>query len=353
MMIKISSLVLALALLTPSMAQTYTKADVANHKTSTDCWTIIGGTVYDLSAFTPNHNTQILQLCGKDGKLMLSILCMLCSFSSTYSSHHARHVNAGTSTFDNVPTLPHPRAKLTTTSGVTNKGAVKPDAAPSPSPGGCFSSDTTVQLESGQSLEMRHLKVGNKVKVEDGKFEAIYAFAKRTELLTTDYLKIGWKVHRQGGGFLELTPNHMLLVSSAGGQGWKMIPADKVKIGDEVVVDGPSDKTVAKIVSISSITKEGAYAPLTFSGKLVANGIQASAYVSYQNKENLMLGSGTTVAVTWQWLAQTFLLPIRWMGSSLAAPLKVDMFFWLPSFFLAIEKALVSITIFSLFRQKE
>jgi len=82
---------------------------------------------------------------------------------------------------------------------------------------------------------------------------------------------------------------------------------------------------------------------LTFSGKLVANDIQASVYVSYQNTENLMLGSGTTVAVTWQWLAQTFLLPARWMGASLAAPLKVDMFFWLPSFFLAFENALVSI----------
>jgi len=207
----------------------------------------------------------------------------------------------------------------------------------------CFSGDMMVQLEKGGLLEIRHLKVGDRVKVDvwTNKYEPVYGFAKRDETLRGDYLKLGWK-SEDSREFLELTPNHMLQVSRSGQSGWKMIPASMVSVGDEVQVDG-TDETIAKITSIAKVVKKGAYAPLLFSGKLVVNNAQASTYVSYQNTENLILGSGTTLGVTWQWLAQTFLLPVRWVGTLLAAPLKVDIFSFLPSFFLTFEKVLVSI----------
>jgi cytochrome b involved in lipid metabolism len=47
---------------------TYTAADVAKHTTKTDCWTIISGSVYNLTSFIPQHpgGDEILRACGID-----------------------------------------------------------------------------------------------------------------------------------------------------------------------------------------------------------------------------------------------------------------------------------------------
>jgi len=45
--------------------------EIAQHNTASDCWTAVGATVYDLSAFIQGDghpNTKILRLCGVDGK---------------------------------------------------------------------------------------------------------------------------------------------------------------------------------------------------------------------------------------------------------------------------------------------
>ena len=55
---------------TPSASKTYTSAQVAAHNTSTSCWTVINGTVYDLTAWIfqhPGGEGAILSICGVDG----------------------------------------------------------------------------------------------------------------------------------------------------------------------------------------------------------------------------------------------------------------------------------------------
>ena len=47
----------------------YTAADVAKHATATDCWTIVDGSVYDLTAFVAAHEggaLVITKMCGVD-----------------------------------------------------------------------------------------------------------------------------------------------------------------------------------------------------------------------------------------------------------------------------------------------
>jgi cytochrome b involved in lipid metabolism len=54
----------------PVPSATYTFAQVQTHKTAADCWTVVGTTVYNLSAFVnihPGGTTQIAGLCGLDG----------------------------------------------------------------------------------------------------------------------------------------------------------------------------------------------------------------------------------------------------------------------------------------------
>ncbi|MBL8158019.1 cytochrome b5 domain-containing protein [bacterium] len=48
----------------------YSAADVASHNSSSDCWSIINGGVYDLTSWIPRHpggERAIEGLCGKDG----------------------------------------------------------------------------------------------------------------------------------------------------------------------------------------------------------------------------------------------------------------------------------------------
>ncbi len=53
---------------------TYTTTEVATHNTQTDCWTIIGGSVYDITSYIPFHpgGNEILRACGADGTALFN-----------------------------------------------------------------------------------------------------------------------------------------------------------------------------------------------------------------------------------------------------------------------------------------
>ena len=248
---------------------------------------------------------------------------------------------------------------------------------PTSAPTTCFSGDMTVQLKDGRTVPMHSVQIGDKVKVDvassssasDKKlYEPVYAFAKREASVTAEYMRIGWNERGSGGGdsYLEISQSHMLLASSKGGtnpedthEHPRMIPASLLQLGDEIVVE---DGKKAFVDSIQTVRSQGAYAPLTFSGTLVVNGCQASAYVSFQNKEHLTLGgtnnknsnNGTTrVSLNSHWLAHTFLTPLRWIGTAWIALAEaavphhhlppMDLLWWLPRFFGILDKLLLSI----------
>ena len=53
----------------PAAAKTYTLADVASHKTPSNCWTAVNGKVYDLTAWIARHpggEMPIEGMCGVD-----------------------------------------------------------------------------------------------------------------------------------------------------------------------------------------------------------------------------------------------------------------------------------------------
>jgi len=59
---------LALSYLVVSSQAQLTLVDVAQHDSANDCWSAIGGDVYDVTSFIPDHpNNKILALCGIDG----------------------------------------------------------------------------------------------------------------------------------------------------------------------------------------------------------------------------------------------------------------------------------------------
>ena len=51
-------------------AASYTASQVAKHNKATDCWTIVGKNVYNVTKWIPRHpggKSSIIGLCGKNG----------------------------------------------------------------------------------------------------------------------------------------------------------------------------------------------------------------------------------------------------------------------------------------------
>ena len=183
-----------------------------------------------------------------------------------------------------------------------------------------------VQLKDGNSIPMNKLQVGDRVKVDvdTNKYEAVYGFGHREELQSSDdYLEIQWGKKQH----LEISNTHMLLISSADSSEWRMVPASKVEVGDKVKLDGGD---VAQVSSIKQIRGKGLYAPLTFSGKIVVNGVQASQYISVQEQEHLVVGSVHLTFLNIHSLTHAFILPLRWI-----APLLKDVA-WIQSFLFSL-----------------
>ena len=55
-------------------ASSYTAAEVAKHKTASDCWTIINGNFYDLTSYVSRHpgGDDIELACGVDGTTLFT-----------------------------------------------------------------------------------------------------------------------------------------------------------------------------------------------------------------------------------------------------------------------------------------
>lgn len=50
------------------------KAEVEKHNSASDCWTIIDGSVYDITTYVPRHpgGDEILRACGADGSTLFN-----------------------------------------------------------------------------------------------------------------------------------------------------------------------------------------------------------------------------------------------------------------------------------------
>lgn len=55
---------------TPTGPKSYTMAEVAQHKSQSDCWSVVDGGVYNLTSWIAEHpggSDAILSMCGTDG----------------------------------------------------------------------------------------------------------------------------------------------------------------------------------------------------------------------------------------------------------------------------------------------
>jgi len=166
----------------------------------------------------------------------------------------------------------------------------------------CFSGQMPVELENGSMVPLSDIQVGTKVRVDEGKFEEIYGFGHRDAEVQAEYIRL----RLSNGIQLDISGDHLVFVKEG-----KTVPASMLDVGDQVSVLGQKD---VKIESLRMVTGKGAYAPFTYSGTIMINGVKSSTYISLQeNSANLLIGSLET-PFSHQWLAHSFLFPFRLYG---------------------------------------
>lgn len=167
---------------------------------------------------------------------------------------------------------------------------------------GCFSSDVTVHLADGQFKKISNLHVGDQV----------YVKSKNTTI-TSPVLAI-FRHHRSSIRFiniytslssvpLRLTPLHSVLVLPQHDTRERYFFAKDVSAGDLVFT---SELQTLKVVDVkeSFVYEESIYAAITFEGNIVANGIVASCYATYDHSTMHMM----TTPIRWWYL---FLLQLH------------------------------------------
>ena len=183
-------------------------------------------------------------------------------------------------------------------------GRVEPEIKPTPAPtkkpsgGVCFPGDAVCQIEGGGEILMKDIKLGDKVLVQGGKYEAVYSFGHRDEGTPTQYLNIG-----TAAGALVISNDHMVFT-----EGGRSVPASQVKVGDKLQL--AEDGDLATVTDIHVVNKQGAYAPFTASGTVIVNGVKASSFIAFQDSECLLV-AGVNTGLTFQFLAHTFERPHR------------------------------------------
>jgi len=127
---------------------------------------------------------------------------------------------------------------------------------------------------------MKDLKVGDEVltvnKHNEAVYDVVYGFLHRETEKVATFLEL----HLDNGFCLRLTPNHMLYKSTEDGS--TVVPAYKIEAGDNVfVVSSSGSMDIQTVSHVTEREMNGIYAPVTFGGNIVVDGVLASCYAEH------------------------------------------------------------------------
>ncbi|XP_065366986.1 protein hedgehog [Calliphora vicina] len=157
--------------------------------------------------------------------------------------------------------------------------SVKSDSSHTPHDSGCFTKDSTVLLQSGESKAMSDLVIGDQVLSMNSKGEAIFSeiilFMDRNLELAQEFVQLTTETGVQ----LTVTPAHLVMVWNSEKQLADYVFADRVEEGDQVFVfDNTGLLRPQKVVDLKAVLRKGVVAPLTQEGTIVVNSVAASCY---------------------------------------------------------------------------
>lgn len=136
----------------------------------------------------------------------------------------------------------------------------------------CFPAGATVLLESGETITLSQLSVGDRVLSGRGGFSEVLAFTHANSIAWTQFIR----VKTAGGHALSLTTSHFLPVNGL------LLRAGDVRVGDVIstMVMENRSWTVRDdhVTSVEFRMETGLYNPQTARGDIVVDGVIASCY---------------------------------------------------------------------------
>uniref|UniRef100_A0A7S1TJP3 Hint domain-containing protein n=1 Tax=Compsopogon caeruleus TaxID=31354 RepID=A0A7S1TJP3_9RHOD len=145
-----------------------------------------------------------------------------------------------------------------------------PSANSSGSNSACFPGDAQVVLDDGRSIQMREIRVGNRIKTGSNRFSTVFAFTHRQDS-QRDQLYV--EITAATGPRLELTPSHLIYVNDY------LVPASDVKPGHSVLVTIGDRVEPTEVTSVRHVRRSaGLYNPQTQDGNILVNGFVVSCY---------------------------------------------------------------------------
>jgi Hint module len=146
----------------------------------------------------------------------------------------------------------------------------------------CFPASATILLESGLTIPMSSLAIGDSVHVGAGAFSKVFMFTHKHQHGEHTFIQLS----TSSGNVIRASPGHYIHVND------RLAPASVVVPGDKLeLASGQRDV----VVRVESVRDQGLYNPQTLDGDIVVDGIRASTYT-------------TAVAPT---VAHTVLFPLR------------------------------------------
>ncbi|XP_041355990.1 desert hedgehog protein A-like isoform X2 [Gigantopelta aegis] len=166
----------------------------------------------------------------------------------------------------------------------------------------CFPGDAQLELDNGDTVNMKELKVGQRVlTVINGErvFVTVRTFLKRRPLLNATYVTLT----TVDGNHVSLSSDHLIFTSVNTSSKMEARFAGSVKPGDYLYSTKrcPRGQCAERVADVSISRKQGAFVPVTDDGTVVVNGMLASCY--------------TTVSHD---VAHVFVTPFRWFPWLLA-----------------------------------
>lgn len=152
---------------------------------------------------------------------------------------------------------------------------------------GCFRSNSTVRLESGQKTTMESLKIGDKVESvnRDGQIihsEVVMFLDNKPNEKDVLYFVIETDKPQVK---LILTKSHLVYVKRQFSSVWRVQFAKWVQKGDFIKVRRDGKMVPARVSRIYVSSQRGAIAPLTNEGNVIVDGALASCYALLEDHE--------------------------------------------------------------------
>ncbi|GAB0491350.1 hypothetical protein MMPV_002603 [Pyropia vietnamensis] len=158
-------------------------------------------------------------------------------------------------------------------SPVPSPGA-SPEASPTATPapaddgGTCFPGSATVELDSGATVAMADLSIGDRVRTACGEFSPVFLFSHADPSAVAAFVQLT----TASGHTLRATASHYLPV------GGRLVAAGSVTVGTRLTLAGGH---TSPVTAVATVVDTGLYNPHTVDGaQLVVDGVVTSTYTT-------------------------------------------------------------------------